>query len=240
MSVERTTDETPAAMNLPPPRQRLGVADNTQKRLDTGVYYINMYMEKTKPFGDDNITRFQDLTDPFVAGDNLEKFMLNFYHWFATTPIQTKQKTWLSTEMKGEYQKSAKEAIKARFPKHVVFTAKEYDTWHDDVKSRFLKQCARSRLLDENISEERKSEPLYRDVSGDGCTKLRVKHRDIGVYDCKTVAMNMLKNVKDKKSAAVLSEFNTNRAATGRGGEHALLRWDEGTYDPYFRAPNFD
>ena len=66
-------------MNLLPPSQRLGVADNTQKRLDTGIYYIIMYMEAEKPFGDDNITRFQYLTAPYVAGDNIEKFMINFY-----------------------------------------------------------------------------------------------------------------------------------------------------------------
>eukprot|EP00970_Alexandrium_tamarense_P000004 scaffold1_cov149-Alexandrium_tamarense.AAC.4 len=36
------------------------------------------------------------------------------------------------------------------------------------------------------------------------------------------------------------SKFNVSRAATARGGEHAFLRWDEGTYDPWYRAPDFD
>jgi len=62
----------------------------------------------------------------------------------------------------------------------------------------------------------------------------------VNVYDCRTIAMNLLKKVKDLNTASSLAEFNMSRAASGRGGEHALVRWDEGTYDPYFRAPDFD
>ena len=58
------------------------------------------------------------------------------------------------------------------------------------------------------------------------------KFLGINVYDCRRVTMNMLKRVKCKLTASALAEFNLSRAAAGRGGEHALLRWDEGTYDP--------
>lgn len=37
-----------------------------------------------------------------------------------------------------------------------------------------------------------------------------------------------------------LAEFNLNRVAVARGGEHNQARYDEGTWDSYFQAPDFD
>uniref|UniRef100_A0A7S0TGB4 Uncharacterized protein n=1 Tax=Skeletonema marinoi TaxID=267567 RepID=A0A7S0TGB4_9STRA len=252
MSTDNNNNEAAAAAEKRPshplpPSEQLGLADNTKKTRDTGIYYINMYLSEMAPFGDDDIGSFDQVTPQHVEGDNLEKFISSFYCWLAKTAFRTIQNTWISTDKKLQYQKYAKQAIKDRFPRHHLFSD-AYVDWHQDIVPAFRKQCDRSRQLDENINEVRKSHPLYPDVKDRGNpTAIRAKYLGTKIYDCRTkiydcrtVAMNLLKHVKDKNTAAGLSEFNTSRAATARGGEHALLRWDEGTFDPYYCAPDFD
>ena len=228
-----------AATRLPPPPP-LGVSSNTVANRQTGLAYINRYLREAAPFGDDNIETFDQITDLHMEGDNLQRLVHGFYLWLANTAIRTNQQTWLSTDKKVQYQKYAKQVMKEKFPLHSLFSA-EYNEWHEDMVKKFKAQCDRSRQLDENIHEVRKSEPLYRDISDrDKCTAVRAKFLGINVYDCSRVSINLLKRVKDLNTAAALAEFNLCRAASGRGGEHALLRWDEGTYDPFYRAPDFD
>ena len=57
--------------------------------------------------------------------------------------------------------------------------------------------------------------------------------------DAKSVAMSIMKK-GDKKNDLTLYEFTLSRIASSRGGEHSFVRYDRGTYDPYFQAPNLD
>jgi hypothetical protein len=123
-----------------------------------------------RPFGDDDITSFDALTSEHLEGDNMERFIQKFYGWLADTPIFTTQKTWLSTDKKVTYRKYAKSAMKERFSTHPIFQT-TWGEWHDDMEKKFRKQCDRSRQLDDNINETRKSESLYRDVSDRNTTK---------------------------------------------------------------------
>jgi len=49
-----------------------------------------------------------------------------------------------------------------------------------------------------------------------------------------------VKSVENYDSANRVAEFNLNRVAVARGGEHNQARYDEGTWDSYFQAPDFD
>ena len=116
-----------AAIILPGHQTPLGILYNTQQRCGTGLVYINMYINEMKPFGDDNIMSFEEITPPYIAGDNLQKFMHGFYVWFANKRIHTYKNTWLSTEMKGQYQKRAKQVTKAKFPMYHLFSTEYND-----------------------------------------------------------------------------------------------------------------
>jgi hypothetical protein len=218
----------------------LGISENTANTRATGRKYLNQFMREEQPFGDDNIQTMDMLTPAYVDGDNLERFIQRFYTWLGSTAFWTSQNTWLSTENKIQYRKYAKQALREQFPTHPIFGA-AYAEWHEEIEKNFKKTCKRSRQDDDNITEVRKSEPLYRDVtSRDNCAAIRAKYLGIQHYDCKTIASSLLEMTKDKDSASKLAEFNMNRAAHARGSEHVGVRWDEGTYDPYFQAPDFD
>jgi hypothetical protein len=57
--------------------------------------------------------------------------------------------------------------------------------------------------------------------------------------DAQSIAMSMIKQASEL-NAHKLCEFVISRTAIGRGGEHMPLRWNEGTYDYYFMAPDLD
>ena len=57
--------------------------------------------------------------------------------------------------------------------------------------------------------------------------------------DAKSIAMSMIKK-GDRKNCIALSEFTTSGVASGRGGEHAFVWYYDGTYDPYYQAPDLD
>ena len=176
--------------HLLPPTQPLGLADNTVQTRNTGLFYINKFLSEMKPFGDDGIGSFTQVTPEHVEGDNLEKFMNGFYCWLAKTAFRTKLNTWLSTDKKMQYQKYAKQVIRERFPDHHLFSDRCIE-WHNDIVKAFKRQCDRSRQLDENINEERKSQPLHPDVEGRGKPiAIRAKYLRTKIYDCRRVATN--------------------------------------------------
>lgn len=221
-----------------PPANGLGVADNTKIGRETARTYINNYLITRKPFGDDDIKSLDDLTDLHVEGEHLQNLVHGFYYWLASTPFWTRQKTHLSTKNKEAYFKSAKQVFKLKFPHHDLFQAHNKE-WHEEMTTKFTKECNRSRILDTDVIEVRKSEPLYRDVSTN-VTAIRAKYWGLAQVDAKTVALSMVRNAKTIMTAGALAEFNISRSAVGRGGEHAFLRWDEGTFDLNFLAPDFD
>jgi hypothetical protein len=96
-----------AAAAAKPPPTTLGVSDNTLNNRSTGLKYINWYLTEAKPFGDDGIETFDQLTPSHVEGGNLQKFIIGFYAWLASRAFWTTQQTWLSTDQKVQYQKNA-------------------------------------------------------------------------------------------------------------------------------------
>ena len=158
--------------------------------INTGLFYINKFLSEMTPFGDDDIGSFTQVTPQHVEGDNLEKIMNGFYCWLDKTAFRIKLNTWLSTDKKMQYQKYAKQVIRERFPDHHLFSDR-YIEWHNDIVKAFKRQCDRSRQLDENINEERKSQPLHPDVEGRGKPiAIRAKYLRTKIYDCRRVATN--------------------------------------------------
>ncbi len=102
------------------------------------------------------------VTDEHMEGKHLKIFLENFGNWLARTSFETKQKTLLGNKSKEEYFKMAKEVLKLKFSAHPCF----YDApvWFADMKHRFDKECKRSSMQNSDVSEERKSQPIYSDL----------------------------------------------------------------------------
>lgn len=222
----------------PSPSKTMGQSEKTAAGNATAKGYINRYLVEESPLGDETVGTFDDITMEHIEGEHLKNFFYGFCYWLATTAFFTSHKTYLSTSNKETYFKRAKMALKEKFPDHDLFGLQHVE-WFAELKAKFMKECNRSRSEDAEIAEERKSEPLYRDLSTE-LTAVRAKYLGLNRVDAKTIAMSMIKMASDFRSSAVLAEFTISRSAIGRGGEHVFLRWDEGTYDPYFQAPDFD
>ena len=65
------------------------------------------------------------------------------------------------------------------------------------------------------------------------CTKYLLA--GVRMVDCVSVTMSMVRKA-NATNVRKLAEFVISRSALGRGGEHAFCRWNETTYDPYFRC----
>ena len=57
------------------------------------------------------------------------------------------------------------------------------------------------------------------------------------MVDDKSVAMPMIKN-GDRKNCTAVAEFTLSRVSSIRSGNNVFVRYDEGTYDTYFQAPD--
>jgi hypothetical protein len=169
----------------------------------------------------------------------LEDYLQDYGGWFARERILTKQKTFLATDSKVISFGLAKDILRHKFKEHDLWKRDETGWW-TEMCSDFKKESDRMRMNDDNIAQERKSEPLYRDVSSSGQSKfVRAKYAGLDVVDSRTVAMSILHR-GDHQSSQFLLEFNICRSAVGRGGEHRAIRWDGGFWDWFFQAGNID
>jgi len=161
--------------------------------------------------------------------------------WLATGNFPTRQNTFLTVDVKVEYFKLIKEVLKETFSSHYLFQPNHPNEWYEDLMNRFKKECKRSRCEDPTVFDVRKSEPLYRDL-GEDDSGVRAKYLGLHPVDAKSVATQMIKAIhtNPEKWAKLFTEFIISRVALARGGEHAFVRWNEGTYDHRFRAPDFD
>ena len=161
--------------------------------------------------------------------------------FIATTNFDKDGGGLVGASAKITYFKAAKEVFKYTFPSHELWRDEEWWGQKNGVFKRFEKAIERHKIEDPEISEGRKSEPLYRDVKSSSAAIRAVYSGDI-IVDAKSIATSMIKNGKrdTAKDAGKLLEFTLCRHAIGRGGEHAFLRYNEGTYDWNFNAPDFD
>jgi hypothetical protein len=99
----------------------------------------------------------------------------------------------------------------------------------------FEKACDRSRLIDPEVAEERKSLPLYRDLSKDRTALICAKYLGDEIVDAKSIAMSMI-NQGTPKAINDLLELVTSRHALGRAVEHKFARYDEMFWSMPFRS----
>ena len=151
----------------------------------------------------------------------------------------TRQRAPLGNKSKEEYFKTAKEVLKLKFSSHPCF--RDAPLWFTDMKHRFDKECKRSSMQNPNVSEERKSQPLYSDLKATSNLNrlIRQKYAGNDIVDLVSVAMHWVKNANEKNSQ-VLAETMLIYHGVGRGSEHAFLRYSEAAWDPFFEAIDFD
>ncbi len=103
-----------------------------------------------------------------VESDHLQSLIYSFGYWLANTNFPTKQKTSLSSSSKETYFNNVKKVFKKKFGhSHPLFTKDSQDAWFVALKLRFDSKCACHAMLDPEVSVDRTSEPLYRDVTAD-------------------------------------------------------------------------
>jgi hypothetical protein len=76
-------------------------------------------------------------------------------------------------------------------------------------------------MLDPVVSEERKSEPLYRDLSENN-SAVQYLYRGYNDVDARSIAMSMIKR-GEQKDATSLTEFSVSRHAVGREKRPVLI-----------------
>ena len=126
-----------------------------------------------------------------------------------------------------------------QFKTHTLWNDTEY---FKTTKKWFRKKCERKQIVDPEITELRKSIPLYKDLSQSN-TLVRQKYRGEGVnnavVDFKSLAMSMICD-GSRDSCITLAEMTLVRSSIGRGGEHIFLRYKEAAFDEYFQALDLD
>jgi hypothetical protein len=206
----------------------LGRSDSQKKAYETAMVYMNRYAVTEKLY-----PKLINMTKEHVEGDCMEEYLEDFALWLAREQIVTRQKTFLSTDSKAISFGLVKELLRLKFKEHDLWKRDE-SSWWTKMRSDFKREAERARMNDDGIAEERKSEPLYRDVSSSGI--IRAKYTGLEAVDSRTVA----KAILHRGDAQALLEFNIYRSAVGRGGEHRALRWDGGNWDWFFNAADID
>ena len=215
----------------------MGKSDKTVQGYGTALSYIKRYLVSSS-----NVSypkKWEDFTEEHGEGDQPRIILQRIGLWLGTTAFKIGQSNkFLSEKNKVTYYKGMKEVVKLRYPNNTLFAPNSHD-WFKPLKKSFEKICKRNKIESPEEAEYRTSEPLYRDLSKQR-TAVRAKFGGDYPVDCKSIAMNMVRKINDRKSAMILLEFSLCRAATARGGEHCHTRWNEGDYDDYFQAPDFD
>ncbi len=103
-----------------------------------------------------------------MESDHLQSLICSIGYWLANTNFPIKQKTFLSSSSKETYFKNIKEVFKKKFGhSHPLFTNDPQDAWFAALKLHYDSECAHHAMLDPEVSVDRISEPLYRDVTAD-------------------------------------------------------------------------
>ena len=159
------------------------------------------------------------MTNEHVEGNCMEDYLQDYGGWFARERILTKQKTFLATDSKVISFGLAKDILRHKFKEHDLWKRDETGWW-TEMHSDFKKESNKMRMNDENIAQERKSEPLYWDVSSSGQSNfVCAKYAGLDVVDSRTVAMSILHR-GNRQSSQFLLEFSICRSAVGGGGKH--------------------
>jgi hypothetical protein len=90
-------------------------------------------------------------------------------------------------------------------------------------------------MQNSDVSEERKSQPIYSDLETLSSLNHLIRQKYAGNYvvDLVSVAMHWIKNASEKNTQ-VLAETMLIYHGVGRGSDHAFLRYSEAAWDPFF------
>jgi len=207
----------------PPPAGNMGLANKTVEGDGTSTKYLDKYLTIYDQWP--GVNKLADVKEEHVEDEWLRMFWLNFAYWMAITPLKKEiGEGYLDFSSKETYYKSAKRVLSIKFPNN-DFSSKQQDStdWHKVTKAYFDTECKRSRIENEVEKETRKSEPLYKDLSS-SLTVERAKYLGVDRVDAKSIASSLIQKAKHYDSASRLAEFNLNRAALARGGEHSYAR----------------
>jgi hypothetical protein len=178
---------------------KMGVSDNRDKNIVTARNWLNRYLmsdsESEALYTNNNYPKLlSSFTDEHVEGDHLTMLLEAAGVWLASNAFRTRQNSWLEKGCKKEFFKNWVIVLTGMFPHHPSF--KCTNDWFPDILKRFMKHCVRSRLDDPAIADERKSEPLYRNVS-ENKTAVRAKYHGASCQiNCEFTTFTNQKNMR--------------------------------------------
>lgn len=230
---------------------RLGLTDKTIEQRKLGLRWLQLYMEshgnENEAYTNNNYPQcLTVLTLEHIENEHVVTFLDSAGIWLASNKFWTQRNTWLADKSKIDIFKVWIENMKDRFPSHPLVQLGDGRSWFSDSKIRFKAHAERSRTLDPELSEQRKSEAIYRDL-GDDHKLRRAKWRTEKPVDRRSIHMNLIRSMttdmnpyQAQESARKLSELCTGESADIRAGEIIFPRWNEGTWDEYYRTIDMD
>ena len=230
---------------------RLGLSDKAIGQRKLGLRWMQLYAQshgnENQVYTNNNYPQcLTVLTLEHIENEHVVTFLETAGMWLASNKFWTLRKSWLANKSKEDIFKVWIENIKDRFPSHPLVQHGDGRNWFPGVKRRFMSEVERKRTLDPDLSEQRKSESLYRDLGDDNKLR-RAKWRNERPVDRLSIHMNLIRGMtsgmnphKAQESARKLSELNTGEAADIRAGEIIFPRWNEGTWDDYYRTIDMD
>lgn len=170
-----------------PSPSKMGQSGNRGKNIVTAKLWLNRYLlngnEANEVFTNTNYPNLlSDLTEEHVEGDNVGILLEAAGVWLATNEFSTRQGAALLATCKKEYFKNWVVVLRDQFPSHALLLRSTVNDWFPEMLKRFEKHCARSRQDNLAISEDRKSEPLYRNIALDNSACRAKYHGECGAY----------------------------------------------------------
>jgi len=139
----------------------LGKSDKTKDGYNTGAFYINRFLTAYQ------YPPLEQLTDEAVRDYHLKNMLEGIGHYISSTNFSKERGSgYVGPSAKLTYFKAAKEVLKSKFPNHELWSS-PLDSWWtgpNGMLKQFEKAADRHKQQDDNLIEERKSEPLYREI----------------------------------------------------------------------------
>ena len=110
-------------------------------------------------------TSLDEMTEEHLEEEHLILFLNSVGLWLASNQFMTRLHDWLGVKTKMEYYDGMKFVLKEKFPRHTYFHPTLLTEWAADLRKKFKTHATRSRMEDDGVVTERKSEPLYRDLA---------------------------------------------------------------------------
>ena len=145
---------------------------NKDKNIVTARIWLNRYLlndnNTNEVFTNTNYPNLlSDLTEEHVEGDNLGILLEAAGTWLVSNAFPTRQGPCLLQTCKKEYFKNWVVVLRLTFPCHLMLQVSSVNDWFPEMLKRFLEHCSCSQQDNLSISEDRKPEPLYHNITPD-------------------------------------------------------------------------